>query len=407
MRPYVTILALSALCGCSSSEVIVAHKVDLVEPASPPDEATLLDVGIVVFDPGVPEGEIDKETLEKLMAQGVYVQIRRAESIQMAVELRDTLQKSAQWGSVWITPKPSAAADVTVTAKILESNGYVARVAVDAWDASGREWLKKSYEVETAAAAYSRGRHDDVDPYGDLYNSIANDMAAVRAALSNDQARAVRTVAALRYAGDLSPSAFDGYVARRDGAYVPLRLPARDDPMFDRTQRVRQRERLFFETLDEYYEKLAADAQPAYDGWRENSREVSLAIRDALRGARWRTALGIASLVGSIAYGGGGSPLVGQTMLLAGNELLKMRQESIRGKQLYTAELTELSQTFDGEIAPLVIELAGVEHRLTGTAEAQYAEWAELLQEQFLEDTAPAALNAEPLPSDLNTVPPR
>ncbi|HET8698914.1 MAG TPA: hypothetical protein VFO94_15610 [Gammaproteobacteria bacterium] len=407
MRAYLTILALGALCGCSSSEVIVAHQVELAEPASPPDEATLLDVGIVVFDPGVPKGEIDKETLEKLIAQGVYVQIRRAESIQMAVELRDTLQKSAQWGSVWVTPKSSAAADVTVTAKILESNGYVARVAVDAYDASGREWLKKSYEVETAAAAYNRGRYGDVDAYGDLYNSIANDLGAVRAALPEEQARALRTVAALRYAGELSPSAFEGYVARRDGAYVPLRLPARDDPLFDRTQRVRQRERLFFETLDEYYEKLAVDAQAAYDGWRENSREVSLAIHDAQRGARWRTALGIASLVGSLAYGGGGSPLVGQTMLLVGNELLKMRQESIREKQLYTAELTELSQTFDGEIAPLVIELAGVEHRLTGSAEAQYAEWAELLQQQFLEETAPVALSAEPPPSSADTVPPR
>ena len=64
----------------------------------------MLDVGIVVFDPGVPAGEIDIELLEELIEQGTFVQIRRSESLFFSVQLRDTLRRSDQWGSVWITP---------------------------------------------------------------------------------------------------------------------------------------------------------------------------------------------------------------------------------------------------------------------------------------------------------------
>ena len=48
----------------------------------------------------------------------------------------------------------------------------------------------------------------------------------------------------MRYAADLSPDAFKAYVVDDGkGRYTLNRLPAEDDPMYDRTQRVRQRER--------------------------------------------------------------------------------------------------------------------------------------------------------------------
>lgn len=387
------LLSVGALSGCTTSEVLVAHAIDLVPSQETVPEEQLLDVGIRVFDPGVPEGEIDKEVLEELLNDGTFVHIRRTESMYMAVQLRDTMQKSGHWGAVWVTPEMSNAADLNVSARIMQSDGDIARVHVNAVDATGRVWLDKRYELETAAGVYNRQRYPDLDPYQDLFNSIANDLAQFRGKLPAADARAIRTVGELRYAGDLSPLAFEGYVAQnRSGVYSPVRLPAAGDPMFARTQNVRQRERLFFETLNQHYEKFTNDAAPSYNGWREYAREESIAIRELTRSARWRTGIGIATILASIVYGSESdnsfsSRLVRDSMMYVGVSMLQTSAVRRQEKRLHTATLEELSNSFDDDVAPLVVEIAGTQHRLTGTAEVQYAEWRNLLQQLFIDET--------------------
>ena len=136
--------------ACSTSEVLVAHSVPLTRATAEAPEGELLDVGITVFDSGVPEGEVDKEVVEALIKEGTFVQIRRSESLYMAVVLRNTLQKSGNWGSVWVMPKDSTVADLTVAAKILHSDGDQVRLHVTAKDATGRPWLNKDYEIGRA-----------------------------------------------------------------------------------------------------------------------------------------------------------------------------------------------------------------------------------------------------------------
>ena len=86
------------LAACSSSEIVVAHAVPLTTASDAIAEEDLLDVGIVLFDSGVPEGEVAKEVLEDLIREGTFVQIRRSESVYMSVLLRNTLQKTGSWG---------------------------------------------------------------------------------------------------------------------------------------------------------------------------------------------------------------------------------------------------------------------------------------------------------------------
>jgi hypothetical protein len=92
-------------------------------------------------------------------------------------------------------------------------------------------------------------------------------------------------------------------VAEDSGEYTVTRLPANDDPMYDRTQRVRQRERLFLDTLDQHYEQFYRDAQPSYDGWREYAREEAIEVRELTKSARWRMGMGVATIVASVVYG--------------------------------------------------------------------------------------------------------
>jgi hypothetical protein len=153
------------LCACSTQEIVVAHSVPLnTTAAGTYAEADLLDVGIVIFDAGVPQGEIDKQVLEELIREGTYVQIRRAESMYLAVELRETLQRSGHWGAVWVSPRDSNAVDLTVHGEILRSDGNVFALHATATDATGRVWLDEDYDMETAASAYNRQRYPTQDP---------------------------------------------------------------------------------------------------------------------------------------------------------------------------------------------------------------------------------------------------
>lgn len=393
LRLIAGVFAVCSIAGCSSSEILVAHNVDLVPSTETIAEEALLDVGIIVFDPGVPAGEIDIELLEELIEEGTFVQIRRSESLFFSVQLRDTLRRSDQWGSVWITPQETRASDVNVVAEILHSDGETAVIEVLARDATGHIWIDDEYSVEVPGGAYNRSRHGGLDPYQDLFNEIANDLAAARMALGGDETRRLRDIAALRYAEDLSPDAFTGYVTEgRDGAYELARLPAADDPQFGRTQRARQRERLFFETLNSHYVNFANEASGSYDSWRQFSREETIQVREITRSSRFRMGMGIASIVASIVYGNNSDGefsdrIIRDSMMYIGMDMLRSSASRRQEKRIHVDALEELSSSFDGEVEPMVIEVAGTQRRLTGTADIQYEEWKQLLREMYTSET--------------------
>ncbi|MEE9571232.1 MAG: hypothetical protein V3W02_05980, partial [Gammaproteobacteria bacterium] len=79
-RLGILILGAAILGGCNSSEIRVAHSVALVPATETIPEDQLLDVAVALFDPGVPEGEIDKDVLEELLSEGTFVHIRRTEA---------------------------------------------------------------------------------------------------------------------------------------------------------------------------------------------------------------------------------------------------------------------------------------------------------------------------------------
>lgn len=386
-------VSVSVLSGCSTSEVLVAHSVNLAPAQEFVPEEQLLDVAVRVFDPGVPAGEIDDELLEELAQAGTFVQIRRTEALYLAVELRKTLQRSGHWGTVWVTPEESTAADVNIKARIMQSDGELVTLSVRAVDAAGRVWIDDDYERTIAGGAYNRQRYGGLDPYQDLFNSIANDLALARAELSAEEIEEVRTIAGLRYASELSPEAFADYVvADRDGVYELNRLPAVDDPQFGRTQRARQRERLFFETLDQHYANFSREASSSYDSWREYAREEAIQIREITRSSRFRTGMGIATILASFAYGNSSDGsfsdrVIRDTLMYVGMDMIRTSAVRRQEKQLHVETLQELSASFDDEVEPLVVEIEGTQHRLTGTAEIQYQEWKDLLRELYRTET--------------------
>ena len=407
-RLAIFVLGVGLLAGCSSNQVLIPHTVQLVSETETVPEDELFDVGVVVFDPGVPEGEIEKEILEELLADGTFVHIRRAEARYMAVHLRDTLQTSGHWGAVWATPEESMAADINVTAEILDSDGSRLLLRARAVDSTGRVLVDDEYFMETAAGAFNRQQYPGLDPYQDVFNRIANDLAAAKDGLSADEKRNVRTVSQLRFAGELSPEAFGDYVTQqRNGRYMLSRLPAEDDPQFERTQQVRDREHFFVETLNEYYVDFYQNSLEPYHGWREFAREEAIAIRELQRSSRWRTGLGIAGILASVVYGVNSDGdfadrVVRDSIMYMSMEMLQSGMLRRQEKQLHSSALEELSVGFDEEVKPIVVEIEGNQHRLTGTIEANYEDWREQLRQIYFDLTGLGSMDVytEALPEE-------
>ena len=380
------------LFGCGSNEVRIPHQVSLNSSINSINEEDLLDVSIVLFDSGVPEGEIDKELLEELINEGTFVHIRRTESRYMATHLRDTLQDSGYWGSVWVTPDRSLIADLEIMGKILHSDGDRVSLDIHAVDASGRTWLKRNYQMFTAAGAFNRNIYPDKDPYQDIFNRIANDLAVLQVRLEPGEGKNIRRITEIRLAEDISPESFQGYLNNSRGRISINRLPSVDDPQFNRIQRARDREHAFIETLNEHYVGFYNNSTESYDGWREYSREESIAIKELESSSRWRTGIGVATIVASIVYdsnsdGDFNSRVIRDTMMYTGVEMIKSAGVRREEKRLHTQTLEELSLSFDDEVMPMVIQIEGTQHRLTGTADAQYQEWKDLLLELYKSET--------------------
>ena len=95
----------------------------------------LLDVGVHIFDPGVPKSvEDDPDMADKLR---IYPEIRQAEARYIAMQLRDTLEDTGHWGTARVVPASVSSFDLTIDGKIVESNGAYLKLEITARDATG------------------------------------------------------------------------------------------------------------------------------------------------------------------------------------------------------------------------------------------------------------------------------
>ncbi|MCA8838088.1 MAG: hypothetical protein K8963_09585, partial [Proteobacteria bacterium] len=140
IRKVITLaVLLLMLQGCAVQELVVAEESELVVAASTVDEALLLDVGIVEFDPGIPSNNQSRKS-------GIYDDIRRAEAKYIPYHLKTTLQGAGHWGAVRVIPSRNAFTDVVIGGRILKSDGEYVRLEMFASDATGRHWFTGKYE---------------------------------------------------------------------------------------------------------------------------------------------------------------------------------------------------------------------------------------------------------------------
>jgi hypothetical protein len=370
------------ISGCATSRTVQYDEIEVIQAESEIAEVALLDIGILLFDPGVAENQ---ETTDDF----VFPDVRRAEARFMPYHLKKTLESTGHWGSTWVLPERSDAVDLMIWGRVDHSDGLEVELRIGAWDATGKEWLNETYKSRVPEKAYSNYRDLTEDPYQNIYNEIANDLLAVREKMSDKELAKIRQVAELRFASDLVPSAFANYLEQKDGEYEINRLPADDDPMLARMRAVREREYAFVDTLNEYYASLYYEMSPPYENWRKMSREETINHQELKRSARMRQLLGLAAILGAVAYeaGGGGNSAITNVGLLGGFEGIRSGFNKSSEAKLHGESLKELGLSFESEAEPLLIEVEGQTRRLIGTAEEKYQEWRRLLREIFASET--------------------
>jgi hypothetical protein len=391
-------LAAVLLGGCVVQEQRPMQRIAAEKATTEVAEDELLDVGVRLFDPNVPQEAAEQEK------KRVFPEVRNAESRYVPVLIRDTLEATGQWGQVRVLPRDGTGMEVFVDGRILASDGR--RIALDivVTDAAGRTWFSRTYEGEADTRAYKDVVSKPRDPFENVYNTFANDLLAARRAMPREQRQQLRQVADLRFAADLAPYAFSGYLAQdRKGLYTVARLPADGDPVVERMERVRERDYALVDTLNEHYANFGATMAEPYTSWRKFNYEELEAESAAKREALTRQILGAVAVVGGIVAGSesgsSAASAAATAAVIGGMYAFKSGFDKRAEIKVHAESLRQLGDSFQSEVQPMVVDVEGRTLELKGSAEQQYAEWRQLLRELYENETGlPAATSASAQP---------
>jgi hypothetical protein len=197
----------------------------------------------------------------------------------------------------------------------------------------------------------------------------------------------------LRFAKDLAPYAFESYLTqdKKKATYQVVRLPADDDPLLVRMDRIRERDYALIDTVNEHYSLFSENMSEPYTNWRRYSYAELEAEDEAKRSALTRKLLGAAAIVGGLVVGSEANTYAGQAAatgaIFGGAYAIKSGFDKGAEVKMHSESLKQLGESFQAEVQPMVVEVEGRTLQLKGTAEEQYHEWRRLLKELYENET--------------------
>ena len=371
-----------ALSSCGSTQVISANSSPAVMASEPLSPEEVLDIGIITFDPNIPN-DIE-ESNENL----VVPDVRRAESRYIAYHLKNTLENTGNWGAVRVLPNSTESSHIEISGKILSSDGEMLRLKITAIDSKKNKWIDRIFEDRATGLGYENPTED---PFQDLYNEVANELLAFKTSLSLRDSANIKEIAKLRFARDLAPEKFDGYLVEdQNGSFRIEQLPASNDPMMIRVAQLEELDFLFIDTLDTHFNKFYRETQASYDEWRRTTFSEALRLRELQKEARRRIAAGALMIVGGIAAEGSSSAAA-YTGAIGG--VTAIRQGLSKRVQATNQELRlrELNEALASEITPYVLDIEGKTIQISGSAEQQFKEWKTLLKRIYADEISSLA----------------
>ena len=387
-------VAMCVFAGCATYQTNVGPTPIMRAQKEIPEEQ-LMDVGILPF-------KSEELSDEEAQEAGTNNQIRKAEGHFIPYHLKNTLHQSSHWGSVRVIPTETDSIDLFVRGEIIESNGENLTLKIDVVDATEKTWFSKKYKAEATENSYTGNQTGEKDAFQNLYNAIANDMAAFKTKLTPEDIRKIRTVAKMKFAADFAPDAYRGYLAKGKKNTIDIqRLPADDDPMMARLLKIREREYMYVDALNEYYEVFYNEMWPSYENWRKLSLTEMKAIRKIKREALTKQVIGALLIAGAIAAGSSRSDntaVIQAGMIIIGGQVILDGFNVSKQADIHEAAIQELGESFGSEMQPVVMEFEGKHYELTGSAEQQFNQWRALLRQIYFAETGFAPDNSRQNP---------
>jgi hypothetical protein len=367
-------------------------------PSEPMPPESLLDVGIPPLGDGLALTDEDDT---------VFPEVRIAETIYFSNQLAKTMEKSGAWGAIRVVPNTAVVMDLYITGTILQSDGETLDLDIQVHDTSGRQWLQERHRQVVGKYTYDRRLKTLADPFQNLFTAIANSVLQVRERMTTEDAVRLRQISELRFAREFSPEAFDDYIAEgRNGILTIERLPAANDSILERIAMIRDRDYLYVDTMQDYYDVFSREMHLPYQDFRRASYDSVVKSRQLRKRGNRQIIAGIAGIIGGI-YGrfnsGSWMAFDGSTAAAAaGGYALKQGLETKQRAAEQTERVAEMGSSLEAVIAPQVIALEDRSVTLTGTVEAQYAQWREMLHRIYEQERTLPNATAEQQPGSIN-----
>lgn len=305
-----------------------------------------LDVAIVVFDQGLANKTSDAR---------VYPTVRKAESLLLPIRLSQALQESGAWGVVRVVHSAETSLALVLETEILRADGADLHLSVQVKTAANVVLMQKEYRDTAEPVDYPV--KPGSDPFDDIYYAIANDLRTAVSALSAGEKATLQKLALMRFAADLSPSAFSRFLAREADSYALRSYPADGDPMLRRLDRLRRQDDLFVDSVDQRYRDLYEEVRESYALWREYSFELQRFGQSYRSSAAERKRTGRR---GSYAA-------------------MQQVYTSFRKVKIQEEDLGDIVDGFAGDSLETVLEVDDGVFRLSGSVDERYEEWRRIL----------------------------
>ncbi len=378
---YLLILCTSSIA--SVDKVTSSTPIQLITPAYPIPENLLLDIGIPTLNDGLYLSDDDDL---------VFPEVRYAESIYFANQLAKMLEKSGAWGAVRVIPNDEVVTDVFIKGVILHSDGERLSLEISVSDISGHKWFSKKYTKVAGRLAYDRKMRSSLgDPFQNVFTQIANDMLITREQLADENVEQLRSISELKFAEKFSPKAFSEYMKTDKKGVTRLeRLPAKEDSLLQRVTKIRQRDYIYIDTMQDYYDSFSQQMHFAYQDYRAATYDSVVRSRQLDRQGNKRIIAGIGSILAGI-YGRTQAETrlasdAGSATAAVGGFILKSGLEKKQQAASFDESIAEMGSSLESEIAPQVIALEDQTITLTGTVRAQYDQWQSLMEKIYIKE---------------------
>ena len=378
-------LCMSALSHAAIDKITSSTPITLLSPTTSAPVKALLDVGIVAFDDGLDLTDEDDT---------VFPEVRLAESVYFATQLLRVLEKSGAWGPARVIPDRDAIMDLYIEGTILQSDGETLAMDIVARDSGGLTWFTKKYQTTVGKYAYDRRRKNAGDPFQNVYISIANDLLQQYERYGVKRALELRRLSEMRFAQKFSPEAFNEYTQTdKEGKIKIVRLPAEADPLLERVRRIRDRDHLYIDRMQEFYDGFSRQMHVPYQDFRRASYDSVVKARQLEKQGNQRIIAGIGTIVAGI-YGrlesdSSAGRLASTTTAGAGGLLVKSGLEKKQRAASYNESVAEMGSGLETALAPEIIELEDRTVTLSGNVQAKYQQWQALLLQIYAEERIP------------------